>query len=124
MKLGTLVKSRKTLMMLYHTQGLDAVVAYRIAKNIRSIEKELVLFDEQNTNLINKYCNRDDAGKPLIKDGLISIKDKENYEHELSLLFGEEINIEIKKINISFISLAGLSPAQLDSIGYMIESED
>ena len=108
-KLGNLIKSRKTCNELKNLKGLDSITAYRIAKNIQEIQKELSIFDEQNVNLLNKYCERDKDNKPVIKEGLVSIADcnKEIYKNELKLLFEEDVEIKIKKISLKSISNVG-----------------
>ena len=53
LKLGTLVKSRQTLIKLNNTEGFDSVTAYRILKNARFIDSELKVYDEQQAKLIH-----------------------------------------------------------------------
>ena len=125
-KLGNLIKSRKTFNELKNLKGLDSITAYRIAKNIQEIQKELSIFDEQSVNLLNKYCERDKDNKPVIKDGLVSIADcnKEIYKNELKLLFEEDVEIKIKKISLKSISNVGLTPAEILSLEYMLDVEE
>lgn len=125
-KLGNLIKSRKTCNELKNLKGLDSITAYRIAKNIQEIQKELSIFDEQNVNLLNKYCERDKDNKPVIKEGLVSIADcnKEIYKNELKLLFEEDVEIKIKKISLKSISNVGLTPAEILSLEYMLDVEE
>ena len=125
-KLGNLIKSRKTFNELKNLKGLDSITAYRIAKNIQEIQKELSIFDEQSVNLLNKYCERDKDNKPVIKDGLVYIADcnKEIYKNELKLLFEEDVEIKIKKISLKSISNVGLTPAEILSLEYMLDVEE
>ena len=125
-KLGNLIKSRKTCNELKNLKGLDSITAYRIAKNIQEIQKELSIFDEQSVNLLNKYCERDKDNKPVIKEGLVSIADcnKEIYKNELKLLFEEDVEIKIKKISLKSISNVGLTPAEILSLEYMLDVEE
>lgn len=125
-KLGNLIKSRKTFNELKNLKGLDSITAYRIAKNIQEIQKELSIFDEQSVNLLNKYCERDKDNKPVIKEGLVSIADcnKEIYKNELKLLFEEDVEIKIKKISLKSISNVGLTPAEILSLEYMLDVEE
>ena len=125
-KLGLLVKSRNALMKLNNTEGLDSLTAYRILKNSNAISKELVMYDEHKTRLVNKYCDKDGQGKPLIENGTIKVtgENYKKYVEELEKIFNEEINISIKKISIESIMNVGLSPSQIGSIEYMLETED
>lgn len=125
-KLGNLIKSRKTCNELKNLKGLDSITAYRIAKNIQEIQKELSIFDEQNVNLLNKYCERDDNNKPIVNDGFVSIpnSNKKDYEMELKALFEEDVELSIKKISLGSISNVGLTPAEILSLEYMLDVEE
>ena len=43
---------------------------------------------------------------------------------ELESIFNEDVDISIKRISLESIMNAGLSPAQIGSIEYMLETED
>lgn len=126
LKLGVLVNSKKTLIKLNNTEGLDSVTAFRILKNSYVVDRELKIYDEHRAKLIHKYCERDQNGKPTIKNGYYTIKDefKGIYETEISNLFNEIVEVQIKKISINSLFEVGLSPAQIGLIEYMIETED
>lgn len=126
LRLGLLVKSRKVLIKLNQTEGLDSVTAYRILKNSYAVDKELKFYDEQRAKLIHAYCERDLKGKPIIKDGCYTIKDKFKYiyEKEISNLFNENVEVQINKISIDSLSKVGLSPAQIGTIEFMLISEE
>ena len=122
LKLGTLVKCRKTLIKLNRIEGLDSVTAYRILKNSHVIDKELKLYDEQQAKLLHRFCKRDKNGKPVVEKGYYVIKDsnKSKYETEIVKLFDEDVEVPIKEINIESIATAGLSPAQIGSIEFIL----
>ena len=125
-KLGLLVKSRNALIKLNNTEGLDSITAYRILKNSNAIDKELKIYDEHQTKLVNKYCDKSEDGKPLVENGGFKVtgKNYEKYVEELESIFNEDVDISIKRISIESIMNAGLSPAQIGSIEYMLETED
>ena len=125
-KLGLIVKSRNALIKLNNTEGLDSITAYRILKNSNAIDKELKIYDEHQTKLVNKYCDKSEDGKPLVENGGFKItgENYKKYVNELENIFNENVEISIKKISIESIINAGLSPAQIGSIEYMIESEN
>lgn len=125
-KLGKLIKGRKALNKIINAEGLEAITAYKIAKNSQEIFKELSLYDEQNANLLNKYCERDENNKPIINNGFVSISDlnKKDYETELKGLFKEEVEISIKKISLESISDVGLTPAEILSLEYMLDVDE
>lgn len=125
-KLGILVNSKKTLLKLNNTEGLDSVTAYRILKNSYAIDKELKFYDTQRAKLIHKYCERDQDGKPVVKNGYYTIKNefKDKYETEISNLFNENVEVQINKISIESLFKIGLSPAQIGTIEFMLTSEE
>lgn len=125
-KLGLLVKSINALIKLNNTEGLDSITAYRILKNSNAIDKELKIYDEHQTKLVNKYCDKSEDGKPLVENGGFKVtgKNYEKYVEELESIFNEDVDISIKRISIESIMNAGLSPAQIGSIEYMLETED
>lgn len=124
-KLGLLVKSKNALDKLNNTEGMDALTAYRISKNINGINRELDIYDEQRLKLLNEYCEKEN-GKPILENGMVTVVGEKykKYESELSKIFDETVEISLKKIPIGTILNAGLSPAQIDSIEYMLECED
>lgn len=125
-KLGLIVKSRNALIKLNNKEGLDSITAYRILKNSNAIDKELKIYDEHQTKLVNKYCDKSEDGKPLVENGGFKVtgKNYEKYVEELESIFNEDVDISIKRISIESIMNAGLSPAQIGSIEYMLETED
>ena len=124
-KLGLLIKSRNALEKLNDTEGIDALTAYRISKNIKEIGKELSIYDEQHLKLLNTYCEKND-GKPILENGMVKVigENFKKYESELSKIFDENVEVSIKKISLESILNVGLSPAQIGSIEYMLETED
>lgn len=125
-KLGLIVKSRNALIKLNNTEGLDSITAYRILKNSNAIDKELKIYDEHQTKLVNKYCDKSEDGKPLVENGGFKVtgKNYEKYVEELESIFNEDVDISIKRISIESIMNAGLSPAQIGSIEYMLVLEN
>lgn len=123
LKLETLVASKEALAKLNQTEGLKATCAYRIAKNCAEIDKELKIFAKSQAAVIDKYCIRDDKGNPKEENGYYKIdeKYKKEYLEEMQALYDEMVDIQIKKISVEDIDNAGLSPAQLSSINFMLE---
>lgn len=123
MKLGTLIASKDALAKLNQTEGMKATCAYRIAKNCAEIDKELKFFAKSQKDVVNTYCIRDDEGNPKEENGYYKIDERYQAEYvkEISSLYEEEVDVQIKKISIGDIENAGLSPAQLSSIDFMLE---
>ena len=126
LKLKILINSKDALIKLNNTEGLDSVTAYRILKNSYAIDKELKVYGEQRAKLIHQYCERDQDGKPIIKNGCCTIKDefRHKYETEVLNLLDENVEVQINKISIESLFKVGLSPAQIGSIEFMLISDE
>lgn len=127
MKLLDILNSQSTLAELNNCKGLSSVTAYRIAKNIKLVNEELKVYNDQRIKLLENLANKDEDGKPIIKedDGMqeydLSRENKTKLQEEVNKLLEEEINMDIKKVSLEQLDGAGLSPAQLSTIEYMLE---
>lgn len=124
-KLGILLDSQGTLADLNQTRGLKSVTAYRISKNVKAVTEEFKTYEEHRTNLCKKYANKDKDGNPIIKEGGnydIPEENLEKFLEELKELHEEMVEIPIRKVKLEEIDI-GLSPAQMESIEYMLDLE-
>lgn len=127
MKLLDILNSQSTLTELNNCKGLSSVTAYRIAKNIKLVNEELKVYNDQRIKLLENLANKDKDGKPIIKedDGMqeydLTDENKLKLQEEVNKLLEEEINMDIKKVSLEQLDGAGLSPAQLSTIEYMLE---
>ena len=118
-----LVNSVQVLRKLNNAE-LPVRVSYKLAKNIKSIDKELKIYEEEKQKLINKYGEKDEEGKLKTKeDGSINITDTENWNKDIKELLDIEAEINIEKINIDELAKSDLklTPAELALIDYMIK---
>lgn len=127
LELNTLLTAQYTLRTLGNTKGLSSVVAYRISKNIKAVSKEIEDYEESRKKLLEEHSNKDDEGNAIIKDdNTYDVIDghMEIINKELDELRKEEVELDIKKINIFDIDKAGLSPFELETIEFMINFEE
>ena len=118
-----LVNSVQVLRKLNNAE-LPVRVSYKLAKNIKSIEKELNIYEEEKQKFINKYGEKDEEGKLKTKeDGSINITDTENWNKDIKELLEIEAEINIEKINIDELAKGDLkiTPSELALIDYMIK---
>lgn len=122
-KLGTLINAHGTLKELYVQKGLGSVAAYRISKIAKVADEEIKNYNEQRMKLCEKYANKDDEGKAVVKDGNYDISEENmmKFIEELEKLREETVEIPCKKVTLEDIDCAGLSPAMIDSIEFMLE---
>lgn len=127
LELNTLLTAQQALGTLGNTKGLSSVVAYRISKNIKAVSKEIEDYEESRKKLLEEHSNKDDEGNVIIKDdNTYDVIDghMEIINKELDKLKKEEVELDIKKINIFDIDKAGLSPFELETIEFMINFEE
>lgn len=103
---------------------LPVKVSYRLAKNIKEMDKELKLFDEEKQKLINKHCEKDEEGKNKINEnGTLNILDIENWNKDYKELLEIENEIKILKISIDDLSKSDfkITAAEVTLIDYLIK---
>lgn len=121
MKLRTLLESKEALTKLFNSSKLKANIAYRIAKICNRFNDENTTFVKLRNKLISENSDgKNDDGNDIITD----IKKIEKVNKQINDLLDEEIEINIKKINISEFDNVGLTPAEIMSISYLIESDE
>ncbi|MFR7590204.1 MAG: hypothetical protein ACLUVC_02075 [Longibaculum sp.] len=125
-ELNTLLMSRQTLRILGNAKGLSSVVAYRISKNIKAINKEVAFYEESRIKLLEEHSHKDDEGKAIIFDNTYDIIDghMEIVNKELDELRKEEVELDIKKINVEDIDKAELSPFELGTLEFMFDFKE
>ena len=118
-----LVNSVQVLRKLNNAE-LPVRVSYKLAKNIKSIDKELKIYEEEKQKLINKYGEKDEEGKSKVNEnGMINILDTENWNKDIKELLEIEVEINVEKINIDELAKSDLkiTPSELTLIDYMIK---
>lgn len=129
MKLLDVIKSSKVLSELNQCKDFSAVCAYRIAKNIDEINKELIDYSKQRDKLLIKYSDKDDNGQPIMIDNngvqeyKMSNENRRKYVEELNDLHNEEVSLSLKKITLEQLGSIKMSPAELKTIEFMIDEE-
>lgn len=105
---------------------LPVKVSYAIAKNIKKLENELKIYNEEREKLIDKYCIKDDEGKNVIDENnnlKIANEHLEAWNKEINELMDIEVDIDIHKFNLDSLMCGNydMTPAELMIIDYMIE---
>lgn len=116
-----MINSISSLRALSQKQ-LPIEVSYKIAKNIRNIEQDLAIYEQERKKLIDKYVEKDLEGNPKLDDNNnYIIKDKLNWNKDVLELLSFETDVEIEKIDIKELDGLKISPSELIAIDYMIE---
>lgn len=128
--LKSLLGASQALAELADTRGLPSVVAYRIARNVKAIDKELEIYNSQRKKLLEDKANKDENGEPIMKEGPngpyydIPNDLMKEFNKELEELQEETVDIDIKKVTLAEIDNAQLSAFQLNALEYMIDFEE
>lgn len=102
---------------------LAVKTSYKLSKNIKTLDKEIVLFNEEKQKLINKYAVKNEKGENKIENGNFEIADRENFNKEYRELLDIEVDVKIEKINIDELAKSDLTitPGELSLIDYLIK---
>ena len=119
-KAGELVSAYNALDSL-RAQPLPAGQAYRIARLGRELEKEVGLYQNARTEVITKYCAKDDEGNPITdENGNISIKQgSDNFTlaaNELENLANEIIQINVEPLELKELNDVKFTPEQMNNL--------
>lgn len=124
--LNKLIEANQPLNVLISTRGMKSIVAYRISKNYNTIKKELDEYENARIALLTEHSNKDDEGNAKIInnnydiiDGHIDVVNKEIEE-----LKNETVDLDIKKVSLEDIEIAGLAPIELTSLEFMLDFEE
>lgn len=93
---------------------LNGANAFKIARLIRELNKEMETFEIQRKELIEKYCERDKDGSMLIEDNNIRIQSRfiEQYNNTLMSMLKSEIEINASPLSIDTLEMITLTPQE------------
>lgn len=118
-----LLNSIPTLRKLSKEQ-LPIKISYTISKNIKNIEEELVVYEEERQKLIKKHAELDKEGKPKVNDNgnyVIKQENQLDFNGEVLELMSIETDVNISKIDLNALEGLKISPSELTSVNFMIE---
>ena len=97
---------------------------FKIARLVRELDKEMVLFEQARQKIAETYGKRkDDGSLEILEDGTIKLQEDKIQEcnNELVSLLNNEIEINAAKIPVSAFDDIELTPAQAVVIDSLIE---
>lgn len=121
--LERLNNSQSAIVKLYGQDGFDSVTAYRVMKNFNAIAAEVKAYEEQRIKLCEKYAKKDGEGNPVIEAGNYIFEQDGALEmtEQIGALLAETVDVKIRKVSLESIGCAKLSPAQIESIEFMLD---
>lgn len=117
-KLSTLVDSIKTMNYLVKLQ-FKVYTAYKIARLVREISKELELFNEAKQALAKKYGEFDQNGNILLdENGNYKIKEEcvNDFVNEYQALLSETVTLNAEPIPLKELEDKEFTPSEIESI--------
>ena len=117
----TLVKTLNVLLSFKNNGVRKPIKAiYAINRNIETLDKAAIPFQESRNELIEKYCDKKKNGDIVPKKGM-----EQNLESELGeLLDGIEVDVDIYKIPISVVENIEASELEFEAISMMLEESE
>jgi hypothetical protein len=100
--------------------------AFKIARLIRELDKEIELFEIERTKIIYKNCEKDHNGNPvLLENGNIKLLEHkiEDATTELNTLFKNQVEINAEKIPILAFNSIELTPEQAINLEAIVNFE-
>ena len=100
--------------------------AFKIARLIRELDKELELFEIERTKIIYKNCEKDNNGNPvLLEGGNIKLLEHkiEEVTTELNILLKNQVEINAEKSPILAFNSIELTPEQAINLEAIVNFE-
>lgn len=94
---------------------INGKIAFKIARLVRELDKELKLFHEERTKIIQRYAKRDENNKIITENENVMIDEDqiENCNKEIQDLLNTEVEINADKIPIDVLETLSISPQQI-----------
>lgn len=89
-------------------------LGYAITRNMKLMEVAAEAYNEEYQNLIGKYAEKDEEGKPKVENEEYILLDEKNYHKEINELLEIENEFEIHKI--PFEELEKCDTEQFDAL--------
>lgn len=128
MTLNEVLENHRSLLEI-SGKKLPVRFSYAVSKNLKNLEGEVKLIQEEQRKLAKEHCQKDENGEPKQDDrgNLVFGDSAEKFITEYNEYLETKIEAEVHKIPIADIERTEedryeiLSPAELAGIGFMIE---
>lgn len=102
---------------------LPIKLSYAFSKNIIKIDRELVAYNKEREQLIEKYGEKDEEGNLKTKeDGTINILDIDSFNKDLKEILEIETEVDIHLIDLEKVNVdINITPGELMLVDYMFE---
>jgi len=104
-------------------QPVNGIIAFKIARILREVNKEVELFEQERQKLIEAFCYRDENGRPIIKDNNIKIDPKfiNEFNNKIKEMLTNEIEINATQLPLNILENVTLTAEQVFSLEKFFE---
>ena len=103
---------------------LDIVVACKLEENIIKFNENLQAYEKTRRKLIEKYADKDNEGKPIVKDNQYCFTDEKNkikFIEEINKLDNLEKDLEFNLFKLDDFKGVRMTTLDYGRIKFMIE---
>lgn len=113
-----LTPALKTLM----EKSFKGNIAFKISRLARELNKETILFEEEQNKILQRYAEKDEEGNIVYSsDKYIKVSSPNDYNEEINKLLKTKVEINAGKIPSEFLEAIEISPADLMLLDCIIE---
>lgn len=104
-------------------QTFSGSATFKIARLLKALDKEITIFEETRTKMVQAYGEKDEKGVLIEKDGQIHVvPDKiETFNNEINALLKSEVEINGEKLSIDYFENIELTPVEASLIEVVVE---
>ncbi len=109
------------------SKRLPVKLGFAINKNMSTMKGTAESYDAERAKILDKYGEKDSAGKARVENGEYILKDKDGFREEMKELLGIENEIQIHMVSLDEIAKCDderFDPLTLDELSlleFMIE---
>ena len=100
-------------------QDLDVRVSLPLRRVVKAVNAELEHFDAERLRLLEKFAQKDEAGKIVVENDQAVFGDEGafvRFRAEFEKLASVELEMDVKPIDLTKIEGVKMSPVELDTI--------
>lgn len=108
------------------SKKLPIKLAYAISVNVSAVEGAVKAFNNQRTNLIEKYAKKGEDGKPISDNGNYIIENTKEWNESINELLDAESDVNVTTITLDLLEKCDdeafdkLSVGELAVISFMV----
>lgn len=111
------------------SKKLPIKLAYAISVNVSAVEGAVKAFNNQRTNLIEKYAKKGEDGKPISDNGNYIIENTKEWNESINELLDAESDVNVTTITLDLLEKCDdeafdkLSVGELAVISFMVADD-